>query len=128
MTVNQLAAFLIEAEENQPEEVRVFNDRLLLRFMSSPALIGYLVGSVYGRKDGQPTVQVELNKVPDEVIPQVKELIGVPCKVMRYKKDGFDRVGFEIKVPTKGQEEEPELPDKGRLGTNMHGQSQSSLQ
>lgn len=106
-----LARILIE--DAPPHKIgkkpSVYVNRLLMRFFSVPAAISALadVGIIPGEGEGSPvTVQLDFQRLPEEVIPQIIQLIAAPSKMKmsKYIKNGQARNGFEFQVSDKDLE------------------------
>ena len=105
MRYDSIAKLLVE--EATPHKIgkkpSVFINRLIMRFFSVPAALAALsdVGIVPGEGDNAPvTVQLDFQRLPPEVIPQLIELIACPTKMKmtKYTKNGQARNGFEFQI------------------------------
>lgn len=79
---------------------------MLMRFFSTPAAIAALadVGIIPGEESGAPvTIQLDFQRLPEEVIPQIINLIASPTKMKmsKYVKNGQARNGFEFQIGDK---------------------------
>lgn len=105
MTEDQVAKFLIEQDgQKLNKKVSTFLSRLLLRFWEYPALMANLsnVGTVPDPENGDGAVKVQLDfqRLPAEILPQLKRLIAAPgdINLFKYVKNGAAHVGVEIPV------------------------------
>lgn len=105
--MNERHAALIIVEEASPNKIgkkpSVFVNRMIMRFFSVPAVLAALSDiGIIPREDGKSavTVQLDFQKLPDEVIPQIISLIAAPTKMKmsRYIKNGQARLGFEFQI------------------------------
>ncbi len=91
-------------EEATPEQVgkktSTFISRMMMRLFSVPSLITALadVGIAQESKDSVTTVQLDFQKLPNEVIPILANLICAPSKMtmFKYVKKGQARHGFSF--------------------------------
>lgn len=77
-----------------------------MRFFSVPAALSALadVGIIPGEGEGSPvTIQLDFQRLPEEVIPQIINLIASPTKMKmsKYVKNGQARNGFEFQIGEK---------------------------
>lgn len=105
MTKSELARFLIEHEDEAevPRKVSVFVNRLLMRLFSVPSLMNFLAAADTVKDKTKPkswNVQLDFQKLPKEVIPQLVRLIAAPRAptFYRYIKGGAARTGIELEV------------------------------
>lgn len=104
MREKQLARILVEDVSKINKKVGVYINRLLLRIFSVPALQAYLsnVNLVHDDEDGNKpvTIQLDFQRLPEEVLPQMLKLIAAPRqpRLLKYVKDGAARTGVEIEV------------------------------
>jgi hypothetical protein len=98
-------------EDATPEKVgkktSTFISRLMMRLFSVPSLIQALadVGIAKSDKNGNiTTVQLDFQKLPQEVIPILINLVAAPSptKMYRYVKRGQARNGFAFDVDEDG--------------------------
>lgn len=92
-------------EDATPDKVgsktSTFISRMMMRLFSVPALLQALadVGVAKGKEKGQiTTVQLDFQKLPQEVIPILVNLIASPTstKMFKYVKKGQARNGFSF--------------------------------
>ena len=111
MNVKRAARILVE--EASPIKIgkkpSVYINRMIMRFFSVPAALSALadIGIIPGEKEDSPvTIQLDFHKLPEEVIPQIVNLIASPTKMKmsRYIKQGQARQGFEFQVGEKDLE------------------------
>ena len=99
----------IMQEDSAPSQVghktSVFVNRLLMRIFSVPAILSSLadVGVIGENKPnggGKTTIQLDFQRLPEEAIPTVINLIAapVPMRMLKYVKNGQARNGFEFQV------------------------------
>lgn len=110
--VNERHAARILVEEASPTAIgkkpSVFVSRMIMRFFSVPAALAALadVGIIPGadeEKSAPVTIQLDFQRLPEEVIPQIVNLIAAPTpmKYSRYVKNGQARNGFEFQISDK---------------------------
>ena len=99
MTIDQLLGILYE-EETEPldHKARVFVDRLLLRIMTSPALMSFL-DDVQINKSGEDfQIELKFRAVPDEQINVIQRLIGQESDGFSFEDDGVPYYGFRTRI------------------------------
>lgn len=105
MNYGSIAKLLVE--EATPHKIgkkpSVFVNRLIMRFFSVPSALSALadVGIIPGEDEKSPvTVQLDFQRLPPEVIPQIIQLIAAPTKMKmsKYTKNGQARNGFEFEI------------------------------
>ena len=108
MTEKHVARILIEdaAPSKIGKKPSVFVDRMVMRFYSVPAALSALagIGIIPGDDTKSPVViQLDFQRLPEEVIPQIINLIASPTrmKMMKYVKNGQARHGFEFEIGDK---------------------------
>lgn len=103
MNIRAIARIL--QEEATPNKVgkktSVFINRMMMRLFSVPAVLQALadVGVAPSvEKTGKTTIQLDFQKLPQEAIPAVINLIASPAnmKLLKYVKNGQARNGFEF--------------------------------
>ena len=111
MNEKQVARILVE--DATPAKIgkkpSVFVNRMIMRFFSTPAALAALadVGIIPGEETNSPvTIQLDFQRLPEEVIPQIINLISSPTKMKmsRYTKHGQARNGFEFQISDKDLE------------------------
>lgn len=111
MNEKQVARILVE--DASPTKIgkkpSVFVNRMIMRFFSTPAALSALsdVGIIPGEKTESPvTIQLDFQRLPEEVIPQIINLIASPTKMKmsKYVKNGQARNGFEFQIGDKDLE------------------------
>ena len=96
-------------EDAAPSQVgpktSVFINRLMMRMFSVPSILSSLsdvgiVAEENAQGGGQTTIQLDFQRLPEEAITVVINLISspVPMKMMKYVKNGQARNGFEFKL------------------------------
>jgi hypothetical protein len=97
-----VARYLLEGDDVD-YYAKTFADRLILRVFNAPALMSHLrnLAVLDSQQEGVPQgsykFQLKFNRLPDEVIPQVKRLIGVPSvKVVEFEEAHMACTGFEF--------------------------------
>ena len=99
----------IMVEDAAPSQVghktSVFINRLLMRIFTVPTIMSSLadVGVIGENKPnggGHTTVQLDFQRLPEEAIPTVIQLIAspVPMRMLKYVKNGQARMGFEFEI------------------------------
>lgn len=112
MNAHQLAAYLIEADEVDPT-LKTFLDRLLLRIFDTPSLMASLLDVQIISQDGDFLIQLDFKKLPDEVTPQVKRIIGHPnARAVEFDKEGTPHTGLEVKITGQELEQAKEVSKK----------------
>jgi hypothetical protein len=105
--VNVRSVARILQEEATPTKVgkktSVFLNRMMMRMFSVPAVLQALsdVGIAPSvEKTDKTTIQLDFQKLPQEAIPAVINLIASPTKMkfLRYVKNGQARYGFEFDI------------------------------
>ena len=105
MKYASIAKLLIEdaAPAKIGQKQSVFVNRMIMRFFSVPAALSALadVGIIRengGEEEGSVIVQLDFQRLPEDVIPQIVNLIAAPgqMKMTRYVKNGQARNGFEF--------------------------------
>lgn len=111
MNEKHVARILIEdaAPGKIGKKPSVFVNRMIMRFFSVPSALSALadVGIIPGEGEGAPvTIQLDFQRLPEEVIPQIINLIAAPTKMKmsKYVKNGQARNGFEFQVGDKDLE------------------------
>lgn len=111
MNARQVARILVE--DALPSKIgkkpSVFVNRMIMRFFSVPSAISALadVGIIPSEEEGSPvTIQLDFQRLPEEVIPQIINLIASPTKMKmsKYVKNGQARNGFEFQIGDKDLE------------------------
>lgn len=109
-SVNERQVARILVEDASPQKIgkkpSVFVNRMIMRFFSVPAALSALadVGIIPGEGEGSPvTIQLDFQRLPEEVIPQIINLIASPTKMKmsKYVKNGQARNGFEFQIGEK---------------------------
>jgi hypothetical protein len=104
MKYASIATLLVE--EATPQKIgqkeSVFVNRMIMRFFSVPAALSALadVGIIKEEGDGPTTIQLDFQRLPEDVIPQIINLIAPPGKMTmtKYVKNGQARNGFEFEL------------------------------
>ena len=100
MTTDRILKFLIEEMDHDvlDSKAKAYVDRLLLRFMTSPALMSFLE-DVHILKEGNDfLVELLFRKVPQEQIDVIKNLIAEDNKAITFEQRGQTHYGFKIKL------------------------------
>jgi hypothetical protein len=97
-----VAAYLIEGDDVD-YFAKTFADRLVLRVFNAPALMTYLRNMAVldsrqeGVSEGEYKFQLKFTRLPSEILPQVKQIIGVPnIRVVEFEEDHVSCTGFEF--------------------------------
>lgn len=103
MTTEEVAKFLVEDSEDKSssKKVSVFVNRLMLRLFSIPQYMSALVDvDVNDGESGGSVVQLDFERLPDEVVEPLIRLISAPskAKILQYVKGGSARTGIEFDV------------------------------
>ena len=95
-------------EDAAPSQVgpktSVFVNRLMMRLFTVPSILSSLADVGVVAEDqangGKTIIQLDFQKLPEEAIPVVINLIAspVPMRMMKYVKNGQARHGFELKI------------------------------
>ena len=99
----------IMMEDAAPSQVgpktSVFVNRLLMRIFSVPSVLSSLadigvIGENKPNGGGHTTIQLDFQRLPEEAIPTVINLIAspVPMRMLKYVKNGQARNGFEFEI------------------------------
>lgn len=101
MNVFDFARLLVEKDQERKVDplVRDFNNRLLLRIFHSPALLASLIDNNVRIKEGAQVIELDFKQLPEDVIPQVKQLIGAPydsIRITRFHANHVAHTGFEV--------------------------------
>ena len=106
MKIGRAAQILVE--EASPMRIgqkqSVFVNRMIMRFFSVPAALSALadVGIIKedDKEDSPVTIQLDFQRLPEDVIPQIINLIASPSpmKMTKYIKNGQARNGFEFQL------------------------------
>ena len=105
--MNERHAARIIVEDASPSRIgnkpSVFVNRMIMRFFSVPAALAALsdIGIIPGKDEKSPvTIQLDFQRLPEEVIPQIITLIAAPTKLKmsKYVKSGQARNGFEFQI------------------------------
>jgi hypothetical protein len=98
-----VAAYLLEGDDDTDYFAKTFADRLVLRVFNAPALMVYLrnMAVLDSQQEGVPEgsfkFQLKFTKLPPEVLPQVKQIIGVPdIRVVEFEEGHVSCTGFEF--------------------------------
>ncbi len=98
-----VASYLLEGDDDVDYYAKTFADRLLLRVFNAPSLMVYLRNVAVldsqqeGVEEGYYKFQLKFTKLPLEVLPQVKQLIGVPdIRVFEFEEGNVSCTGFEF--------------------------------
>lgn len=77
MNIDKLAERLVDQDRTDFDPVvGQFYDRLLLRIFGSPNLMSALHDTTARRDSGSYVIELDFRKLPNEVVPTVKQLIG----------------------------------------------------
>lgn len=100
--IARLAKLLVERDEEVDPLVAAFNDRLLMRIFNSPSLLVNLVDSALRRENDSYVIELDFRRLPDDVIPQVKQLIGDgDIETIRFNDSLGQHIGFRVKFDQK---------------------------
>lgn len=100
MTIDRAIKFLMEEMDHDvlDAKVKAFVDRLLLRFMTSPALMSFLEDVQILKEGSDFLVELLFRKVPQEQIDVIKSLIAEDNKAYTFERRGQTHYGFKIKL------------------------------
>ena len=100
MTIDQILQFLIEDIETDrlDEKAKAYLDRLLLRIMTSPALMSFLEATQLIREGSNYTVELLFRKVPEEQIDVIKQFIAEPNTSFSFEARGQTHFAFRVKL------------------------------
>jgi hypothetical protein len=79
-------------------KVKAYVDRLLLRFMTSPALMSFLENVQILKEGNNFLVELLFRKVPQEQIDVIKQLIAEDNQAYTFEQRGQTHYGFKIKL------------------------------
>lgn len=106
MKIARAAQILVEeaAPLKIGQKQSVFVNRMVMRFFSVPAALSALADIGIIKEDdseeGPVTIQLDFQRLPEDVIPQIVNLIAPPgpMKMTKYVKNGQARNGFEFQL------------------------------
>lgn len=100
MNYRQLARHLIEKEhEEATDKVQIYADRVLLRLVDSPSLLAYLDDTVVlSIGGGKFKLQYKFEKLPDEVLPMLRQIFGKEVEVSEFSEESRELHGVEIEL------------------------------
>lgn len=99
MTVEKLVEYLIDYSEAN-ERVKLFVDRMLLRFYSEPATIAFLEDVNIVENGGTDfVVELLFRPFPKDKIPVIGHLIGEKnIEALEFQNEGGHYFGFRIRL------------------------------
>lgn len=100
----RIAKLMIEdaAPSQVGPKTSVFINRLMLRLFTVPSVMSALadvgVVSENSSNRGSTTIQLDFQRLPEEAVPTIINLIAspVPMRMLKYVKNGQARNGFEF--------------------------------
>jgi hypothetical protein len=100
MTIDRILKFLMEEMDHDAldSKAKAYVDRLLLRFMTSPALMSFLEDVQILKEGNDFLVELLFRKVPQEQIDVIKKLIAEDSKAFAFEQRGQTHYGFKIKL------------------------------
>lgn len=88
----------MEQMEDLDDKAKAFVDRLLLRLMTSPALMSFLEDVQTIKKGNDFEVELLFRKVPDEQINAIKQAIAEKTTAFTFEKKGQDYFAFKVSL------------------------------
>ena len=98
MTTDTIFDYLFETGKADLDEQSSVNlDRILLRVMTSPALVSHLENVRLSTEDASThVVELLFRRFPPEYIDTVKKLIAIKSECYEFKKNGHPYLGFKV--------------------------------
>ena len=101
MNYRKLARHLIEKNNDATAAVKIYADRIMLRLVDSPSLLAYLNDAVVVQaENGTYKLQFEFDKLPSEVLPMLRQVLGKEVVVKEYGDTDKELHGVEIELDT----------------------------
>jgi hypothetical protein len=100
MTIDRAIKFLVEEMEPSvvDSKAKAYVDRLLLRFMTSPALLSFLEDVQIVKEGNDFLVELLFRKVPQEQIDVIRQWISEESKAFSFERKGQTHYGFKINL------------------------------
>lgn len=100
MTIDRILQFLMEdtASEVLDEKAKAYMDRLLLRLMTSPALMSFLEATQILKEGNDYIVELLFRKVPQEQVDVIKAFIAEPNTSFSFEQKGQTHFAFRVKL------------------------------
>ena len=99
MTIDRLLQFLVEElDVSLDDKAKAFVDRLLLRFMTSPAVMSFLEDVQVIKEGNDYDIELLFRKVPDDQIDVIKKFIAEENKAFQFEQKGQTHYGFKIRL------------------------------
>ncbi len=87
--------------EKLDEKAKAYVDRLLLRLMTSPALMSFLEATQLIKEGDNYTVELLFRKVPEEQVDVIKQFIAEPNTSFAFEQRGQTHFAFRVKLAPK---------------------------
>ena len=86
------------ASEVLDEKAKAYMDRLLLRLMTSPALMSFREATQILKEGNDYVVELLFRKVPEEQVDVIKAFIAEPNTSFSFEKKGQTHFAFRVKL------------------------------
>lgn len=96
------------ASEVLDEKAKAYIDRLLLRMMTSPALMSFLEATQILKEGNDYIVELLFRKVPQEQVDVIKAFIAEPNTSFSFEQKGQTHFAFRVKLSPKDLEDDSE--------------------
>jgi hypothetical protein len=87
--------------EKLDEKAKAYVDRLLLRLMTSPALMSFLEATQLLKEGDDYIVELLFRKVPEEQVDVIKQFIAEPSTSFAFEQRGQTHFAFRVKLAPK---------------------------
>lgn len=100
MKIDDVLNWLFEELEHDAldAKAKAFVDRLLLRIMTSPALLSFLEGTQIKKEGSDFVIELLFRKVPPEQINVIRQLIAEENKAYTFETKGQTHYAFRIRL------------------------------
>lgn len=118
MTIDRILQFLMEDTDREvfDEKAKTYMDRLLLRIMTSPALMSFLDATQILKEGDDYVIELLFRKVPKEQVEVIKAFIAEPTDSFSFEQKGQTHFAFKVKLKDKdliGSEDSEQGPTTG---------------
>ena len=118
MTIDRILQFLMEDTDREvfDEKAKTYMDRLLLRIMTSPALMSFLDATQILKEGDDYVIELLFRKVPKEQVEVIKAFISEPTDSFSFEQKGQTHFAFKVKLKDKdliGSEDSEQGPTTG---------------
>jgi hypothetical protein len=103
VTIDRILQFLVEDLDSDrlDEKAKAYVDRLLLRLMTSPALMSFLEATQLLKEGNDYIVELLFRKVPEEQVDVIKQFIAEPNTSFSFEQKGQTHFAFRVKLTPK---------------------------